>query len=104
MLALTKAFSLTLELGLKLIRGYLEQQGLQDAKLPKEVIRKALNTGIMTEADAQAWMDAFDVRTKIDYAYDEAFARKLAQNIGQSFLPTFESLEEFLSNSISKAR
>ena len=104
MLSLTKAFSLTLELGWKLIRGYLEQQSLQDAKLPKEVIRKALNTGIMTEADAQVWMDAFDMRTKIDYAYDEVFARKLAQDIEQPFLPTFESLEKFLSNSISKAR
>ena len=97
LLALAKAFSLTLMLGERLLKDYLEHQGVYNVGFSKEVIRKAVTAGIMTEADAQVWIDAFDAISKLEHAhskcgYQAAMSRELARDIEQAFLPVFESL------------
>ena len=94
-MALLHIFVMTVEMGWKLVKDYLEYQGIGDAKAPKQAIRHAPKVGIMTEAAAQVWIDAIDARNAVSHAYSEAFVQQLAKDTEQSFLPVFERLEEF---------
>lgn len=59
LLALTKAFEISLEYGWKLLKREVEEKGLE-ANSPKDAVREAARVGIID--DPVLWLDAIDAR------------------------------------------
>lgn len=91
-LALVQAFEITLELGWKVMKDYLQDSGARVSSIPVQVVREAFNAQIIP--DGQVWMDAIEARNLTSHTYNEKTAKKLTGDILSKFLPAFEKLEE----------
>ncbi len=87
-------FEMTFELGWKVIKDYLEEQGYQ-VKTPRESIKQAFQIGIIE--DGHIWMDALSKRNLTTHTYDEDLIEKLVKEILYTYLPVLKALYEKLS-------
>jgi len=94
-LASVQAFEMVLELGWKLLKDYMQYQGLNFQPIPKEVIRQAFNQNILE--DGQVWLDALEARKFTSHTYHEEIAADLVEEIAHKFLPAFVALQKILT-------
>jgi nucleotidyltransferase substrate binding protein (TIGR01987 family) len=87
-------FEMTFELGWKVLKDYLEEQGYQ-VKTPRESIKQAFQIGIIEEG--HIWMDALSKRNLTTHTYDELLIEKLVKEILYTYLPVLKALYEKLS-------
>jgi nucleotidyltransferase substrate binding protein (TIGR01987 family) len=88
-------FEFTLELGWKVLKDFLEAQGIVlDEVTPRAVVRQALAANLIM--DAQAWIDALDMRNRLSHTYDQAGFEKALVEITDRYLSVFGDLYAML--------
>ncbi len=84
-------FEYTWELAWKLIKDYLNHEGLVlDRITPASVIRAAFEAQIITNGDV--WMNALDARNKMSHVYNIKKFEEVIQQIHDHYLQIFDDL------------
>ncbi len=92
---LIQSFEFTHELGWKVLKDYLEQQGIGDLIGPKDATRSAFQNGLIE--DGQAWMDMIKGRNLTSHTYNQDVAEAIEQDTLVRFYPAFVAMEQRLS-------
>ena len=93
-MALIKAFEMTFELSWKTMKDYLNYNGI-NVKIPREVIKQAFATDIVT--DGQAWIDMLEDRNLMAHTYDETRAAVAVAHICQRYMAAIMQLLQYLT-------
>jgi len=64
-MATIQAFEFSIELGWKVLKDYLNFQGVKEVTLPRDVVRQAFQAQIVT--DGQTWIDMLEARNKTSH-------------------------------------
>ena len=79
-------FEYTFELAWKLLKDYLECDGMVITPLtPRQVIKDAFAAKLLT--DGQAWIDMLDHRNLLSHTYDPSVFQTAVDAIAQRYLP-----------------
>ena len=89
--ALIKHYEMTIELAWKLLKDYLESEGLLP-RTPREVIKYAFQSKIID--DGKLWLEALDERNETVHTYNENQAIVIADKIINAYLPLFKKLRQ----------
>ncbi|GAA5336937.1 nucleotidyltransferase substrate binding protein [Thermus antranikianii] len=87
-------FEFTFELAWKVLKEYLELQGLE-ARSPKAAIRGAFQVGLLPEDPG--WLEMLELRNLTSHTYDEALAERIygeLPNALERFRQLLQRLEE----------
>jgi nucleotidyltransferase substrate binding protein (TIGR01987 family) len=97
-------FEYTWELAWKMLKDYLESQGIQlDTITPTSVIKAAFAAKIIDNGDV--WMKALDARNQMAHTYNFKTFEQVINDIRDSYLSAFDELHMFfLEKSIAEAR
>lgn len=87
---LIQFFEICLELSWNLMKEYLEAQGLQELKYPRESIKKAFEMELIS--DGHTWLSALEDRNLTSHTYDEASADKVVEIIKNTYYPILAAL------------
>ena len=87
---LIQAFEFTHELGWKVLKDYLEYQGISDIVGSRDASRLAFQNGLVK--DGEAWMRMIQARNQTTHTYNLAVARDVAQKVLAEFYPAFQAL------------
>lgn len=89
-------FEFTVELAWKVMKDYLEHEGIVFEQMtPRVVIRKAFEAGVTTHGPL--WMDALDARNRMSHTYDFAEFEQVVEDIRTRYLVAMEDLAGFLA-------
>ncbi|MDD3833437.1 MAG: nucleotidyltransferase substrate binding protein [Oscillospiraceae bacterium] len=80
-------FEFTYELGWKLMKHYLEYEGLSIANSPRMVFKESFAAGIISEGNT--WIDMINARNLTVYTYNEQMARDIYIKIKDEYYPLF---------------
>ena len=91
-------FFIQFELGWKVLKELLIYEGVAVAKSgsPREIIKEAYR--FYSCMEESVWLDMLAQRNNMAHVYDEAAARKLADDIIRRFVPAFQALQESIEN------
>jgi len=89
-------FEMTFELGWKLTKDFLEEQGFTDVTTPRTALKKAFEVGLIE--DARGWLEGLDDRNLTSHTYDEAVAFKVESLIRDHYLGLFQQLSRSLES------
>lgn len=92
---LIQSFEFTHELGWKVLKDYLEAQGLSDLIGSRDATRSAFQNGLIE--DGQAWMDMIKARKLTSHTYNQEVAENIEQDTLTRFYPAFVALAERFS-------
>jgi nucleotidyltransferase substrate binding protein (TIGR01987 family) len=95
-MATIQAFEFTIELGWKLLKDYLNFQGMQEVTLPRDIIRQAFQAQLII--DGQTWIEMLDARNKTSHTYDDVQAAKIVQRIQSDFCPALKQVHTDFRN------
>ena len=84
-------FAITFELGWKLLKDYLEINGIS-VSLPRVVIQEAFNKNLID--DGHMWIEMMKARNQIAHTYDEVKADKILNDIMGFFVSRLSKLKE----------
>jgi len=87
---LIQFFEICFELSWNVLRDYLEEQGFSDLKFPRENIKKAFETELIT--DGHTWLEALNNRNITSHTYDETMADKVVSEIRSKYYPLLKEL------------
>ena len=87
---LIQAFEFTHELGWKLLKDYLDYQGIPGLVGSRDASRLAFQNGLVKDGDA--WMSMIQARNQTAHTYNLAIAREVAQQVVVNFYPAFQAL------------
>lgn len=88
---LIQFFEMTFELGWKLMKDYLEDQGFS-VNSPKEAIKQAFQSELIE--DGHGWVDALNDRNLTTHTYQEETAVKVEQKIRNDYFTLLQALYE----------
>jgi nucleotidyltransferase substrate binding protein (TIGR01987 family) len=91
---LIQFFEMSFELAWNTLKDYLEEQGFIDVKSPRAAIKKAFETGLVT--DGHNWLKALEDRNLTSHTYDEATANQVVELIRNSYYPLLAALNQEL--------
>jgi nucleotidyltransferase substrate binding protein (TIGR01987 family) len=91
---LIQFFEMSFELGWKLLKDYLENEGF-DIKSPREAVKQAFQSEIIQ--DGNAWIMALEDRNLITHTYQEQTALAVEQKIRQTYYPLLLQLQQHLN-------
>ncbi|MBR1713337.1 MAG: nucleotidyltransferase substrate binding protein [Treponema sp.] len=89
---LVQAFEFTQELSWKVLKDYLEYQGVSGIFGSRDAYRVAFNMGLIS--DGEKWMEMLKARNLSSHTYEEETSLKLVHDIAETFASCFISLEE----------
>ena len=84
---LIQAFEFTHELAWKVLKDYLEYQGLVDIVGSRDASRLAFQNGLVEDGDA--WMKMIEARNLTSHTYNLAVAQAVVESILARFYPAF---------------
>jgi nucleotidyltransferase substrate binding protein (TIGR01987 family) len=87
-----QSFEFTHELAWKLIKDYLEEQGLFGLLGSKDTTRRAFQKGLI--ADGETWMDMIRARNMTLHIYDAELAQKVTQDVLDRYFQALLELSE----------
>ncbi len=90
---LIQFFEFTFELGWKTLKDLIEEGGIA-AAFPRDVIKHAFATGLITDGDV--WLDMLDKRNLMAHTYDNAKATLAVGLITVQYYPVFRHLHQTL--------
>ena len=91
----------TLELAWKCMKDYLEDSGVSiSPATPRQVIKEAFVAKIIT--DGQTWINMLNHRNLLSHTYDFAVFEEAIRATADHYLPTLQSLHQFLSKELQK--
>lgn len=94
---LFQRFAFTFELAWKVLKDYLEAEGLRPEFItPREVIKTAFAAGIIT--DGQVWIDMMLHRNVLAHTYDESRLEEVLGVLAGRYLPALRALHDWLAN------
>lgn len=88
--AVIQRFEFTFELSWKLMKSYLEYEGIEGAVSPRSTIRLAFKQEIITDGDD--WITMMLDRNRTSHVYDEELALEIFNNIKTHHVKLLESL------------
>lgn len=83
-------FEFTFELSWKLMKSYLEYEGI-DVNSPRSTIRKAFENKLIDDGDA--WIDMMVDRNKTSHTYDREAALEIYNNIKRNHIKYLKDLK-----------
>lgn len=86
-----QAFEVTQELSWKVMKDFLESEGVRDLFGSKTAVRESFNVGLITGADV--WNDMIKSRNLTSHIYDNSEIVKILKTIFEDYVPVFESFE-----------
>ena len=99
-MAVIKAYEFTFELSWKTLKDFLAYNGI-DAKLPREVLKQAFTTGLVS--DGQLWIDMLEERNLMAHTYDDTRARKAVHQIQERYFSGLQQLHDLLASKRQEA-
>ena len=87
---LVQGFEFTHELAWKVLKDYLEEQGVTGIIGSKNATREAFKNGLID--DGEAWMEMIKARNLSSHTYNQETADEVVENILTCFYPAFEQL------------
>lgn len=88
-------FEFTFEQSWKVMKLYLEDQGVLDEALaPRSTIRVAFKHKIISNGDL--WIEMMLDRNRTSHMYDETTAKNIVERIKKIYINEFNNLEKFL--------
>lgn len=90
---LIQRFEYTHELAWKVMKDYLEYQGIPDIVGSRDAIRQTLQAGIIGD---ERWMDSIRDRDLTSHNYDDDTAQTIVANIINVYYPLFEDYEQVM--------
>jgi nucleotidyltransferase substrate binding protein (TIGR01987 family) len=87
-------FEICYELSWKLIKDFLTEQGVEELRFPRDCLKKAFETGLIS--DGHTWLEALNNRNLTSHTYDEELADKVVQEIRIHYYPILKQLYERL--------
>jgi len=97
---LIQTLEFTFELAWKTLKDLLYYQGFE-VKAPRDTLRQAFATGLLTEGTAEALLDALDKRNLLAHTYRETLAREAENLIKLHYCPALQSLAKTLQKQAS---
>jgi len=94
-------FEYTWELAWKMIKDYLEHEGVVlDKVTPASVLRAAFEARVITQGDV--WMRALDARNKMAHSYNFKYFEAVIEDIRRSYFTLFDDLHlSMLENAVN---
>ena len=84
-------FEYTWELSWKLMKDYLEEQGIQfELITPSFIIKKSFGSKLIQ--NPEIWLEALDARNKMSHTYDETLFQKVIVDIDKKYMDLFLNL------------
>lgn len=96
---LIQRFEYTHELSWKVMKDYLEYQGISGITGSRDAIREAFQKGLIT--DGENWMDTIKSRNKTSHLYNEETALEIAKSIVNLYYKLFREFNSKMK-SLSK--
>lgn len=97
-MALVQTFEFTYELSWNTMKDYLENQGFEDVKNPKQTIRTAFQAELIH--DAEKWMDVIQKRNLARHTYYQTILEETVEYITEDFFPLARKLYEDLKKQL----
>ncbi|MGL4773431.1 MAG: nucleotidyltransferase substrate binding protein [Clostridium sp.] len=88
-------FEFTYELCWKLMKYFLEADGVEEAKSPRSTFRAAFQYGLIK--DGEAWIDMLKNRNLTSHVYDEEIALEIYEQIKTKYFNMLSEMREILS-------
>ena|SRR5687767_7526588 len=95
---LIQFFEICFEQSWKVLKEYLAAQGLADVKYPRESIKKAFETELIS--NGQTWLEALNNRNISSHTYDDVLAEKVVAGIRTSYYPMLKELYDRLKQEV----
>ncbi|HMN91465.1 MAG TPA: nucleotidyltransferase substrate binding protein [Saprospiraceae bacterium] len=83
-------FEICFELSWNVIKDYLEEEGFTGLRSPRDTIKKAFETGLIT--GGHAWLQTLENRNRTSHTYDEAAAERVIKEIVKIHYPLLRKL------------
>lgn len=94
-----QSFEFMFELAWKLLKDYLEDQGVSLREItPKAVIKEAFAAKIIE--NGHIWIDMLELRNKLSHTYDEGVFMRAIPLIREKFTPAFQELYKFFQDKL----
>jgi nucleotidyltransferase substrate binding protein (TIGR01987 family) len=78
------------------MKDYMEFEGTESTKTPRETLKKAFEIGIIS--DGHLWLEALTNRNQTSHIYDEIIADKIINEISTFYLPLLKEVENYFEN------
>lgn len=98
---LIQAFEFTHELGLNVLKDFLEFKGITGLIGSRDASRSAFKNELIT--DGQAWMDMIKARNQTSHTYNPDVAKEVAHAILTRFYPAFVALRQTLGAHLAES-
>lgn len=85
-------FEFTYELTWKLVKAYLEYEGIAAVNTPRSAFKEAFAAGLILESDT--WMDMIEDRNLTVHTYNEQMAKEIYCIIKQKYYNSFAVLAD----------
>jgi nucleotidyltransferase substrate binding protein (TIGR01987 family) len=95
---LIQFFEISFELSWNLMKDYLVEQGFETARSPRDSIKKAFETGLIT--DGHTWLQALENRNLTSHTYDETTANQVVNEISKAYFPLLSQLYDNLKGKL----
>lgn len=89
-------FEFTHELAWKVMKDYLDYEGIQNVTGSRSATREAFNMGLIT--NGQAWMDMIESRNKTVHTYNQEVLEIEFKKVVLSYYELFEIFEQKMSS------
>jgi len=95
---LIQFFEISFELSWNVLKDYLAEQGFSGLQFPRDCIKKAFETEIIT--DGHGWLHALKNRNLTSHTYDEELADKVVEQIKNEYFPLLKQLYDKLKQEV----
>jgi nucleotidyltransferase substrate binding protein (TIGR01987 family) len=99
---LVQFFEMSFELAWNTMKDYLEEQGFQGIRSPRDSIKKAFETGLIK--NGQLWLESLQDRNNTSHMYDEEAAETIVTEIRKSYFPLLKDLLITLAKNTNDVR
>ncbi len=88
---LIQSFEFTHELSWKLLKDFLEYQGVSGIIGSRDAVRNAYNQALISNSDL--WMEMIESRNLTSHTYNDETAKDIVKKICENYDPLFEALK-----------
>jgi nucleotidyltransferase substrate binding protein (TIGR01987 family) len=91
---LIQFFEMSFELAWKTMKDYLEAEGYNEIRSPRDTIKKVFEISLI--ANGHDWLQALEDRNNSSHAYDEEMANEICELIILKYFPLLQDLYQRL--------
>ena len=88
--AIIQRFEFCYEICWKVMKMYLENEGIEEAKSPRSTFREAFKVELID--DGEAWIDMLKDRNLTSHVYDEEMAIEIYEKIIMKYYPQMKEM------------